>query len=103
MVLATLHMLLNLARMQNTGWQRQVHWDGAFNWCTKNFGIIAVGCNSMGAHFNLVSLCIATSESGDAIKHSWDATTKAEFSLFKSVTLCANVWQRRVWLLRDDM
>jgi hypothetical protein len=88
MVLANIHMLLNLARLQNTGWQRQVHWDGAFNWCTKDFGIIAVGCNSMGAHFNLVSLSIVTSESGDAIEHSWDATTKAVFSLFKSVTLC---------------
>ncbi len=61
---------------------------GAFNWCTKDFGIIAVGCNSIRAHFNLVLLCIVTSKSGDAIEHSWDATTKAVFSLFKSVTLC---------------
>ncbi len=38
--------------------------------------------------YNLVSLCIVTSESADAIEHSWDATTKAAFSLFKSVTLC---------------
>jgi hypothetical protein len=49
MCLSTPHMLLNFARMTNCGWQKQIHLDGAFNFCVKDFGLVGIGCNRMGA------------------------------------------------------
>ncbi len=70
MCLSTTHMLLNLARAQNCGWQKQIHLDGAFNFCVKDFGLIGIGCNRMGAHFNPILLSIVNSESAAAIENS---------------------------------
>ena len=47
--LTTPHLLMNLARAENCGWQKQLHLDGAFNWCRNDFGIIGIGMNSMGS------------------------------------------------------
>jgi hypothetical protein len=41
--------------------------DGAFNFCKKDFGMIGFGMNSMGTHFNPVSLSIFNSESKEAM------------------------------------
>jgi hypothetical protein len=38
MCLKTPKMLLNFERMANSGWQKQIHLDGAFNFCVKDFG-----------------------------------------------------------------
>jgi hypothetical protein len=73
MCLSTPHMLLNFAHMTNCGWQKQIDLDGAFNFCVKDFGLVGIGCNRMGAHFNPISLSIVNSESTDAIESSWDA------------------------------
>jgi hypothetical protein len=50
MTLTTHHFLNNMARADNCGFQTQGHFDGAFNWCNKNFALIAFGMNSMGAN-----------------------------------------------------
>ena len=86
--LTTPHLLMNLARAENCGWQKQLHMDGAFNWCRNDFGIIGIGMNSMGSHFNPVSLNIVNSESRDAIQKSWSSTVSGLFNLFEQVTLC---------------
>jgi hypothetical protein len=69
--ITTPHPLLNLARAKNCGWQKQGHFDGALNLCSMDFGLIGFGMNSMGAHFNLVSLNIVNTEFGEAIKNSF--------------------------------
>jgi hypothetical protein len=63
---STPHMMLNLARMTNCRWQKQIHVDGAFNFCVKDFSMVSIGCNSMEAHFKPISLNIVNSESRDA-------------------------------------
>ncbi len=55
----TLHQLNNMARAVECGWPTQAHLDGAFNLCTKDFGVIGMGMNSMGAKLNTVSLSLA--------------------------------------------
>jgi hypothetical protein len=63
-----------MARAENCGWQKVGHFDGAFNWCKKDFGMIGFGMNSMGAHFNPVSLSIVNTESKVALESAYDAT-----------------------------
>ncbi len=87
----TPHMLLNFARMTNCGWQKQIHLDGAFNFCLKDFGLVGIGCNRMGAHFNPISLSIVNSESTDAIESSWDASVGGFYSVLKNCRLCDSV------------
>ena len=55
------HLLSNLARGENCGWQKQIHFDAAHSFCKHEFGILGIGINSMGAHFNPVSLSIVNS------------------------------------------
>jgi hypothetical protein len=62
------------ARTENCGWQKQDHFDGTFNLCSMDFGLIGFGMNSMGAHFNPVSLNIVNTESGEATKNSFRAS-----------------------------
>ena len=88
MNVTTPHMLNNLARSENCGWQKQAHFDGAFNLCEKEFGLVGIGVNSMGAHFNPVSLNIVNSESKAAITHCWEATVKGFYSLYQTVHIC---------------
>jgi hypothetical protein len=88
MCLSTPHMLLNFARMTNSGWQKQIHLDGAFNFCVKDFGLVGIGCNRMGTHFNPISLSIVNSETTDAIESSWDASVQGFYSIFNNCRLC---------------
>ena len=88
MCLSTCHFLNNMARMTNTGNQKQGHIDGAFNWCRKDFALIGFGVNRMGAHFNPVSMSIASSESKEAIKATYKATCAALYSLYNTARLC---------------
>ncbi len=44
----TPHLLNNLTRAVECGWPPQAHFDGAFNLCTKIFGVIGMGMKSMG-------------------------------------------------------
>lgn len=83
-------MMLNLARLVNCGWQSVIHVDAAFNLCAKDFGMVGIGCNRMGAHFNPISLSIVNSESAEAIENSWDATIFGFYSLFKNCRLCTS-------------
>jgi hypothetical protein len=71
-------------------WQIQGHWDGEFNWCNKDFGLLAFGLNRMGAHYNPVTITIANSESRTAYEHSFESAEAAFFSLYKSTRICSN-------------
>ena len=90
MNITTAHLLNNLARAENCGWQKQMHVDGTYNWCEKDFGIIGIGMNSMGSHFNPVSinLNIVNSESKQAIECSFTATISGLYNLYQQVKLC---------------
>ena len=86
--LSTPHLLNNMARAENCGWQKVGHFDGAFNWCKKDFGMIGFGMNSMGAHFNPVSLSIVNSESKMASESAYDATCAGLHMLYNEAVLC---------------
>jgi hypothetical protein len=88
MVLSTPHLIVNMARAIQCGWQIQGHWDGAFNWCNKDYGMLAFGLNNMGARYNPVTITIANSESRTAYQHSFEAAEVAFFTLYKSTRLC---------------
>ena len=88
MTITTPHMLNNLARGENCGWQKQLHVDAAFNWCEKAVAVVGMGLNSMGAHYNSVSISIANSESKLAITNSFAATITGLLNLYQQVHLC---------------
>jgi len=88
MTITTCHFLGNMSRAVNSASQTQGHFDGAFNWCKKNFGLIGFGMNSLGAHFNPVSVSIVNSESKDAIKWAYEATCNGLYTLYNSAVLC---------------
>jgi hypothetical protein len=88
MSLTTPHLLLNMARAKNCGWQAQGHFDAAFNWCGKEIALIGFGMNSMGAHFNPVSVSIANSESKEGIENAYKATCSGLYTVFNSAKLC---------------
>ena len=90
MVLSTPFFIANMARAIECGWQIEGHWDGAFNWCNKDFGLLAFGLNRMGAHYNPVTITIANSESRTAIEYAYESAEAAFFSLYKSTRICAD-------------
>ncbi len=47
--------------------------------------------NSMGAHFNPVSVSIAISESKEGIKNAYKATCSGLYTVFNSAKLCEGV------------
>ncbi len=57
-----------MARGDDCNFETQGHFDGAFNRCNKDFALIAFGMNSMGAHYNPVSISIANSESKTSLE-----------------------------------
>jgi hypothetical protein len=76
MTVATQHLLDNMARANNGKFQTQGHIDGAFDWCSRDsdFAFPTFGMNSMGAHYNPVSINIINSESKTSLKWSYNAT-----------------------------
>jgi hypothetical protein len=88
MCLSTCHLLNNMARAVNSTCQTQGHLDGAFNWCKTDFALIGFGMNSMGAHFNPVSVSIVNSESKQAISSAFEATCNGLYTLYNSTVLC---------------
>jgi hypothetical protein len=45
MTVTTPHLLNNMARGDNCNFETQGHFDGAFNWCNKDFALTAFGMN----------------------------------------------------------
>ncbi len=88
MTLLTQHFLNNLARADNCCFQTKGHFDGAFNWCNKNFALIAFGMKSLGAHYNPVSISIINSESKIALNSSYDATCASLYAMYDTARLC---------------
>jgi hypothetical protein len=54
MTLTTQQLLNNMAREDNCSFETQRLFDGAFNWCNKDFALIAFGMNSM-VHITVLS------------------------------------------------
>ena len=84
----TAHLLINMARSANCGWQKQGHFDGSFNFCDKEFALIGFGLNSMGSKFNPVSINIVNSESYEALRNSYNATCTGLFRIFREMQIC---------------
>jgi hypothetical protein len=92
------HLLNNMAGEDNCNFETQGHFDGAFNRFNKDFALIAFGMNSMGAHFNPVSISIVNSESKTSLDWSYKATCAGLYD----VQHCARVWKGNIWLLHSD-
>ena len=80
------------ARSVNCGSQKQGHTYATFNWCGKEIALVGFGMNSMGAHFNPVSISIVNSESKQGIKSSYKATCSGLYTLYNSA------WSRPVYV-----
>ena len=78
----TPHLVNNMTRGLECGWPTQLHVDGAFNLCTKDFGVIGIGMNSMGARLNTVSLSLASTESADMIDEAYESSVTALHLLY---------------------
>jgi hypothetical protein len=79
----TPHLSNNMTRAEECGWPTQVHIDGAFNLCSKDFGFIGLGMNSMGAKLNAVSLSLAGAESAEVIDAAYDRSVFALHKLYE--------------------
>jgi hypothetical protein len=90
MTVTTPHLLNNIARADNGKFQRQGHINGAFNWCCKDFALLAFGMNSMGAHYNPVSISIVNSESKTSLGWSYNATCAGLYALYNTARSCGN-------------
>ncbi len=83
MHITTQHLLNNMTRAVECGWPTQTHFDGAFNLCSKDFGFIGMGMNSMGAKLNTVSLSLAGKESTDMIDAAYECSVSALYKLYE--------------------
>jgi hypothetical protein len=88
MCITSCHFMNNMARAVNSTCQIQGHMDGAFNWCDKDFALLGFGLNSMGAHFNPVSVSIVNSESKEAMASAYQATCNGLYTLYNTAVLC---------------
>ena len=80
---STPHLSNNMARAEECGWPTQLHIDGVFNLCSKDFGVIGLGMNSMGAKLNAVSLSLAGTESAEMIDRAYEASLFALHKLYE--------------------
>ena len=76
MTLTTPHLLNNMARAVNCGWQKQGHFDGAFNWCRKDFAMMWKEVQA----FNTNRLVAAFVEGSDDVRRKWRDTMKKYFT-----------------------
>ncbi len=92
----TLHLLNNMTRAVECGCSTQVHFDRAFNLCTKAFSDIRMGMNSMGAKLNTVSLSLASTnlKSAEMMDQAYESSLPALHLLFQppplGPKLCGN-------------
>ncbi len=98
MTVTMLHLLNNLAREDNPTFETQGHFDSAFKGCDKDFALIAFGMNSMGAHFNPVSISIVDSESKTSLDWSYNATCAGLYAMYNTARVCG----KDMWLLHSD-
>ncbi len=88
LAVTTPHLLNNLAREDNCKFEVQGHIDGAFGWCSRDFALLGFGVNSMGAHYNPVSISIVNSESKTSLDWAYDATCAGLYALYNTAKLC---------------
>jgi hypothetical protein len=79
-----------MARRDNYNFETQGHFDCAFNWRNKDFALITFGMNSMGAHFNPVSISIVNSESKTTLIWSYNATCAGLYAMYNTVRVCGD-------------
>jgi hypothetical protein len=90
MDLSMQHLLNNIARGDNCNFETQGHFYRAFNWCNKDFALIAFRMNSMGAHYNPVSISIVDSESTTSLEWSYNAASAGLYAIYNTERLCGN-------------
>jgi hypothetical protein len=83
MVLTTPHLLDNMARAKNCGWQIQGHFDGSFKFCQKEFAMLGFGMNSLGAHCNSVCVAIVNGETAEAYQWTYRAVVDALYLKYR--------------------
>jgi hypothetical protein len=85
-----------MASADNCGFQMQGYFDGVFNWCDKDFALIGFGMNSMGAHYNSVSISIVNSEFKITLNSSYDAMCAYLYRLYYSETcgFCTQIQEK---------
>ena len=79
----TAHLANNMARAEQCGWPTQLHLDGLFNVCSKDFGVLGFGMNSMGAKLNAVSFSLAGAESADMIDQAYECSVLVLHKLYE--------------------
>jgi hypothetical protein len=76
--LTTMHLLENMARTKNSGWQLQGHFDTIFNLCDKEIAMIGFGVGSLGAHFNPVCVALTNGETAEAYDWTYRVVTETQ-------------------------
>jgi hypothetical protein len=77
----TMQLLLNLARVLQSGWPMQVQTDGSFDFCDRKLGMIVFGVNSLRGKFRPVSWSLVPNESSDAFSAVYNGAREAFFSV----------------------
>ena len=90
MELTTMHLLLNIGRAMQSGWELQVQADGSFEFCASKLGVIIFGVNSLRHIFRPVSWALVPSESSEAFEYCYNGIRAAFFSVIKpgALRLC---------------
>jgi hypothetical protein len=73
-----------MARGDDCSFETQKHFDRAFKWCNKDFALMAFEMNSMGEHFNPVSISIVNSESKTSLDWSYNATCANLYAMYST-------------------
>jgi hypothetical protein len=90
MTVTTQHLLNNMACVDNCEFQTQGHIDCAFDWCSRDFALLTFGMNSMGAHYNPVSISIVDLESKTSLEWPYNETCAGLYALYNTAKLCGN-------------
>jgi hypothetical protein len=91
MTVTSPHLLNNMTRAvcaDNCKFQTQGHFANAFNWCNRDLALLAFGMNSMGAHYNPVSISIVNSESKTSMEWSYNVTCAVLYAMYYTARLC---------------
>ena len=88
MTLTTPHLSLHYGRAIQSEWEIELQTDGSFNFCDKEFGLIAIGVNSLRSIFRQISFSIVPSESAEAFMYSYRGGQQTFFRFCKDYRLC---------------
>ena len=87
---SNLWSLLSIARQINSGWDFVWHGDATFNFCRADAGLITLGHNSLGAHYQNLCWTImgGSRETKQTYEQSYEALRRAAHLIFKLPVCC---------------